>query len=674
MREEDLLDLRWVADPQISPDGTRIVFTRVVVDSTADEYRTSLWEIDARGGDPRPLTSGQRDAQPRWSPDGKTIAFVRAAEGKPAQIHLLSMAGGEATPLTRLTRGASQPTWSPDGRRIAFISSQNPALDGDTARAKPKHEPGRVVTTPVFRVNGAGYIDHDRPDHIWMIDAAGGAPRQVTSGRFDEGAARWSRDGKRLLFLSDRRAEPWFEPDDGDLYSVSADLKRPATDRDFQTVIDIAGPLGAWHEAADGRLLAVGNFQPAAIRSYDQDDLLLTEGTGVARRVRNVTEQYDYDVSGGISADQHPPRGGGQRPLAFTNDGHAAYVVVARHGHAALARVDLASGAVEELTAPEYEVIAGTGTPDGRLWAVTLGDVTRPGDLYLLDAETRELRKLWGPNDALLERLELGSVEEFWYRSFDGTRVQGWIVKPPRFSASRQYPMVMEIHGGPHTAYGVAFFHEFQMLAGAGYVVLYTNPRGSTSYGQEFGNVIQYRYPGDDARDLLAAVDTVLARGYVDSRRLGITGGSGGGLLTNWIIAQTPRFAAAVTDRCVADWASFYYSADFTLFTPTWFRKPPFEDPTESIERSPVTYAAKIETPLMIIHSEEDWRTPIGQGEAMFRALKQQKKTAVMVRFPGENHELSRSGIPSRRIQRLRHIHRWFDKYLLGKPVRDYDD
>jgi len=247
-------------------------------------------------------------------------------------------------------------------------------------------------------------------------------------------------------------------------------------------------------------------------------------------------------------------------------------------------------------------------------------------------------------------------------------------VKPPGFDPRKKYPLILEIHGGPHTAYGVGFFHEFQELATGGYLVLYTNPRGSTTYGQEFGNVIQYHYPGDDYRDLMAGVDEALKRGFVDPKRMGVTGGSGGGLLTNWIIGHTDRFAAAVTDRCVSDWIGFYESTDFTLFTPSWFRKPPFEDPQESIERSPVTYASRITTPLMIIHGEEDWRTPIGQGEAMFRALEQQKKPVVMVRFPGESHELSRSGAPSRRVQRLHHGRQWFDKWLLGKPIKDYDE
>ena len=673
VREDDLLRLQWIADPQISPDGARVAFTRVSVDSVADDYRTEMWVVDAEGGVPRALTRGPHDAQPRWSPDGRTLAFVRAEDGKPGQIWLLPMAGGEARPLTRLERGASSPTWSPDGKRIAFLSGTRRS-DGDSTRTAPKHEPARVVTRPVFRRNGQGFIDREHLAHVWVIGAAGGAPRALTAGGFEEGGLRWSRDGKRIFFLSDRRREPWFEPDDADLFAVSPELRRPALESELQKVIDIQGPIARFAEGLDGRMVAVGNLQPAAVRSYDQDDLLLADGPWPRRRVRNVTERYDADVSGGIASDQHPPRGGGEQPLAISDDGLDGFVTVARHGHAALARVRLSSGAVEELTDSGHEVIAATATPDARRWALTLGSPDRPGDLYLLDTRAGGLRRLFGPNDDLLTGLRLGDVEAFWIHGFDGTPIQAWLVKPPGFSPQRRYPLVLEIHGGPHTAYGVGFFHEFQLLASSGYLVLYANPRGSTTYGQDFGNVIQYRYPGDDVLDLLAVLDTVIARGIVDTRRLGITGGSGGGLLTNWIIAQTPRFAAAVTDRCVADWASFYATADFTLFTPTWFRKPPFEDPKDWIERSPVTYASRITTPLMIVHGEEDWRTPIGQGEAMFRALKQQRKTAVMIRFPGENHELSRSGVPSRRVQRLHHIHSWFDKYLLGKAVHDYDD
>ena len=671
MVEQDLYRMTWVADPQMAPDGSRIAFVRVVIDSAADEYRTAIWIVETSGGAPRALTTGQRDGQPRWSPDGRTLAFVRATDDKPAQIYLLPMTGGEATQLTRLKGGTSSPAWSPDGLRIAFISHTNPVIDDDTTRVKPRKEPGRVITRPVFRINNAGYIDPDHPNHVWVVDAAGGKPRQLTSGRFDEGAVEWSRDGRSVCFVSDRRKEPWFGDNDANLYAVVPDLAKPSDGAGFRTRVDYAGGIDEWVESNDGRIAFVGGINPPEVRSYDQSDLMLAAGSGP---VQTLTGAYDFDINGGIGSDQHPPRGGGERPLAFAADGRSILCVVARQGSSMLARVDAASGAVEELTPYGCEVIAGTAARDGGRWALTLGDPTTPGDLYLFDAGTKELKKLFEPNDALVASVSLGTVEEIWYASFDGRRIQGWIMKPPGFTPSRKYPLVLNIHGGPHAAFGAAFMHEFQVLANAGYLVLFTNPRGSTTYGQEFGNIIQYHYPGDDYRDLMAGVDEVIRRGYVDARHMAVCGGSGGGLLTSWAITQTDRFAAAIADRCVSEWASFYYSADFTLFTPTWFRKPPFEDSQESSERSPVTYASRITTPLMIVHSEEDWRTPIGQGEAMFRALKQQKKVAVMVRFPGENHELSRSGTPSRRIQRLQHYHKWFDKWLMGKPIKDYDE
>jgi dipeptidyl aminopeptidase/acylaminoacyl peptidase len=277
-------------------------------------------------------------------------------------------------------------------------------------------------------------------------------------------------------------------------------------------------------------------------------------------------------------------------------------------------------------------------------------------------------------NEPLESQLDLATAETFWYKTFDGRRIQGWVMKPPHFDASKKYPMILQIHGGPHTAYGWSFFHEFQWMAAKGYVVLFTNPRGSTSYGQEFGNIIQYKYPGDDYKDLMVAVDTLVRRGFVDPKKLGVAGGSGGGLLTNWTVTQTHRFAAAVSMRPVADWIGFWYTADFTLFRPTWFRSTPFQDPQEFIRRSPTTYAANITTPLMLIDGEDDFRTPNGQGVmAMFRALKVQHKPTVMILVPRESHELSRSGEPRHRVERLQHILNWFDMYLDGAKIALYD-
>ena len=676
---DDLTALHWIADPQLSPDGTRVAFTRVWVDAEADEYRTAIWLVEADGTGLRRLTGGERDTQPRWSPDGTRLAFVRATEaGKPGQLCVLPMAGGEATPLTKLEKGAADPAWSPDGRRIAFTSRANPALD-DPEKKKPKHEPGRLVTQPVWRWNDQGFVDPDHLPHLWVIDAAGGEPRQLTGGRCSEGAPRWSNDGGRLLFLSDRRDQPWFARDQQWLYRVPVDLDAPTGDAHLEALTPIEGTVTAFREDAGGRVAMTGCLYGERVLSYDQPHLLLGEPTPGAPRaqaalaVRAIAARADFPFGEGLSADQHPPRGGGEAPLGFGPDGRTVVAMMAKHGSAVLVAADLASGEVAELTPAGRDLIAGTSSADGRRWALTLGDWEHPGDLHLFDLATRKLTRLAGVSDTLLESVKHAGLEEFWYHSFDGTRIQAWLVTPPDFDPARRYPMILEIHGGPHVPYGFSFFHEFQAFAAAGFVVLFTNPRGSTSYGSEFANVIHYRYPGDDFQDLMTAVDEVLKRGFVDERRLGVCGGSGGGLLTNWIVTHTDRFAAAVTDRCVADWAAMYYSSDFTLFTESWFRKAPFEDPAEYAERSPASLAARVTTPLFIVHSEDDWRTPIGQGETMFRALKQQRKTAVMVRFPGENHELSRSGAPSRRVQNQEHIRKWFDRWLMGKPAPEYE-
>ena len=703
MREADLLKFRWIADPRISPDGTRVAFTLVRIDPDEDDYRTDLWlaNIPAPGAAPgsatsapeapgaatsaqgsatsapeapRALTFDGRSAQPRWSPDGGSLAFVRRAEGAKPQLHVLPLAGGEARALTKLEKGVSSPTWSPDGKRIAILSGHDPDRDVEGAK-KPKHEPARVVTKPEFRWNNEGFTDFEHLDHVWVVDLASGESRRLTKGsRFKESAVAWSRDGKNVLFATDRREAPWFSTpaEDNDIRAVAADLDAPTEGEATRVVADIAGPIVQFVEGADGRIAAVGGARAAKPNTYEANDLLLFAGAWPQGSPRVLTERLDLHVGEGISSDQHPPRGGGELPLGFTGDGKSIVFVHARRGAAHLALCDAASGRVEDLTGADHEVIAGSVSADGRRVALTLGSLRTPGDLHVYDLERRTLTRVWGANDELLAGVALGEVESFDYASFDGTKVQAWLVKPADFDPRKKYPLVLEIHGGPHTAYGFGFFHEFHVLAGAGYAVLYTNPRGSTTYGQAFANVIQYRFPDEDARDLMAGVDFVIERGDADPDRLGVTGGSGGGLLTNWLVVESSRFKVAVTQRCVSDWAGFYYSADFAMFTPFWFKKPPFEDEAEYRERSPVTYASKITTPLMVIHSEEDWRTPIAQGEAMFRALKQQKKPTVMIRFPGESHELSRSGTPSRRVQNQQHIRRWFDRWLLNQPAPEY--
>jgi dipeptidyl aminopeptidase/acylaminoacyl peptidase len=415
------------------------------------------------------------------------------------------------------------------------------------------------------------------------------------------------------------------------------------------------------------------------VRSYSQPDLWLVDAPGGTPR--NLTNGFDFDIDGGIGGDQRAPRGQHPGGPVWARDGRSLLIKVGEQGNANLFRLDVASGRLAPLTKGNHEIMSFTADDNGQRITFVRSTPTTVGDLHVLDAAATtdgaadaSSRKLTGFNDELFGQLTMTEPEEIWYSSFDGRRIQGWILKPPAFEASRKYPFILQIHGGPHSAYGNTFTHEFQWMAAKGYVVLYTNPRGSSNYGQEFGNVIQFTYPGDDYKDLMAGVDEVLKKGYVDESRMGVTGGSGGGLLTNWVVTQTTRFKAAVSQRDISDWTDFWYTADFTLFQPTWFRKPPFQDAADFARRSPITYVEKIETPLMFILGDEDWRTPpAAGGEQLFRALKYLKRPTVMVRFPNENHELSRSGKPWHRVERLQHIVAWFDKWLLGKQAGTYE-
>ena len=519
-----------------------------------------------------------------------------------------------------------------------------------------------------------------RPPHIWVLDVPGAAdkpsaPRQVTTGSFGEQSPAFSGDGRRLYFTSNRAKEPYYEPEDQDLYSVSVDGGEP------ERALSIDGPIGSYALDRQGRrVVFTGSVNTKPPRSFDQSDLFVAEGAGADPRnltgadPRNLTGAYDFDVADGIAGDQHAPRGGQPTAPLWSADGRSVYVRVAEQGRANLKRVDLATGKVDAVTTGDQEVVGYTASADGARLALSISTATEINDLYALDAATGKTTRLTHVNQSLMDELDLPAPEEISYTSFDGRRIQGWIQKPPGFDPAKKYPFILQVHGGPHAAYGHAFYHEFHWMAAKGYVVLYTNPRGSSSYGQEFGNLIQYAYPGDDHKDLMAGVDEVLRRGYVDPAKLGITGGSGGGVLTNWAITQTDRFGAAVSQRSIADWADFWYTADFSLFQPSWFKGAPWEDPQDFARRSAITHVAKVKTPLMLIEGEEDWRTPAAAGgEQMFRALKYLKKPVVMVRFPEESHDLSRTGTPWRRVERLQHILNWFDVHLQGKKLDIYD-
>ena len=691
--EKDLFNFVWIGDPQVSPDGSRVVFVRVTVNDKKDGYNTAIWTVTTATGETRQLTNGPRDATPRWSPDGNYLLFTRAPEvsGRtdPPQLFMLAMNGGEPFQFTTLPRGAGGPQWSPDGKMILFYNSATPeeiakAAARNTPSSQPSPSPAasptpleresdvRVITRAVYRSNGTGYLDFKHPNHIWVVTAPKTGdekvtPRQLTSGRFDEGGAFWARDSSRVYYESDQIDEPYYELPTTTIYSVAT---TGGTSEKF-TSFDMGA--GAFALSPDGKKLAMIASVSQPIRSYSQPDLWVMDMTAGAKP-RNLTTTFDYDIGGGVGGDNTAPRGGGGNLPVWSADNRSIIIGYAKEGKANVGSFDAASGKLTDVTTGNQAVVSFRAIPDASKFALLISTPTRIGDLYWLDKAGAQPKQLTHINDDLFSKLNLSEPEEIWHNSFDGRKIQVWVQKPPDFDPTKKYPLILNIHGGPHAAYGFIFDHEFQWMAAKGYVVLYPNPRGSTSYGQEFGNIIQHNYPGDDYKDLMAGVDELIRRGYVDEKKLAVTGGSGGGLLTNWTIGQTTRFAAAVSQRDIASWTDWWYTADFTLFQPTWFKAPPFEDPEDYRRRSPITYVNKIQTPLMLILGEVDWRTPTGPGgEAMFRALKYRKIPTVMVRFPNESHELSRSGQPWHRIERLQHIVGWFDKWIMGVSKPEYD-
>ena len=690
--EQDLFNFVWVADPQMSPDGSQVAFVRVVADRNRDQYESAIWTVRTdRHETPRQLTVGTRDLAPRWSPDGTRLAFLRSSgrdgQPQPPQIYVMRLAGGEPRAITELPRAAANPVWSRDGFTIAFSSTARldelPTPEDAESKmpesSRKRETDVRVIVSATYRANGVagfGYVESDRPSHLWTVAVPDEgklpeAPKRLTEGEFGISGHQWSADGSQIYFISDRRSQPYYLMDDANIYGVPKNGGEPSQ------MVSIDGRIIAFTVSPNGKRIAfIASENGKPERSYDQPDLWVAAIDGGVPT--NLTSAYDFDIGGGLTGDQRAPRG--QHPAAPIWTSNDTLVVRAgEHGNAPIVAFHAdkrSQGYTGHSPIRAEEVVSYTADAKGLRFALVLSSSTTVGDLYVADGETGESpRRLTTFNDELFAKLSLSAPEEIWYPSFDGKKIQGWILKPPDFDPAKRYPLIVQIHGGPHAAYGNTFTHEFQWMAGRGYVVFYTNPRGSSNYGQDFGNSIQFNYPGDDYKDIMAGVDALLKKGYVDRTRMGVTGGSGGGLLTNWVVTQTNRFKAAVSQRDISDWSAFWYTADFALFTPSWFRKAPFEDPADFARRSPISHAAKIETPLMFILGDEDWRTPpAAGGEQLFRALKYLKRPTVMVRFPGENHELSRSGKPWHRVERLQHIVRWFDRYLMDKPTDIYDE
>lgn len=684
---ESLWQWEWAGQARLAPDGKRLVYVRTRVDAAEDAYDTALWLQDPERDVHRALTTREAShGSPRWSPGGERIAFVSDRSGK-SQIWVLDLAGGEARQLTRLPDGAGAPVWSPDGERIAFSSrSRTPAeKDEDEAEKRTEASQARtarelgddeamvetpepaVITELQYQSDGRpGYLP-DRASHLWVVTADPDSEwprevRRITSGEHDHGRPAWSADGRHLYFSSLLAEDADWRVRESHIYRVAAD-----GEGDAEQLTQGRRSRGRPRVSPEGDWIAfTGSEYRETPASYGVTDLYVMPSDGGEER--RLTANYDRGVGDGTSGDLMPPTGSGERVM-WSPDGEFLWFTTAANGETHLARIARRGGAVERMTAYEQgdaREFSLAGDTVALLWS----DPTRPYDLYRtrpsgLGESPADWSAVTRLNRDVLEGRSLSGYQSVQYESFDGREIEGWVIRPPGFDPDREYPALLYIHGGPHAMYGTTFFHEFQTLANAGYVVFITNPRGSSGYGNEFGNIIQYRYPGDDYRDLMAGTDWLAEQPWVDASRLGVAGGSGGGLLTTWTITQTDRFAAAAAQRSVTNWHSFVGTADMNLyFVEAWFSAAPWEEPMQYIDRSPLAYVDQVETPLLMIHSEQDWRTPLEQTRQFFTHLRMQEKPARMVLFPESSHGLSRTGRPGLRVSRLRHIQRWFDEHL----------
>lgn len=634
---QDYLDWEEVQAPQLSPDGARILFARRWIDKTNDKWESSVWMMNADGSQPRALVTG---SGVRWSPDGKRIAYVARGEPTGSQIFVRYMdAEGAVTQVSRLTESPSNIEWSPDGKSISFSMSVPSKRDDPFARAPlpaaPKGakwtEAPKVVTRLDYRQDRVGFND-DAWSHVFVIDAAGGTPRQVTNGDWNHGNPTWLDNGT-LLFTSNRVPKAEHAWRESDIYA--ADLKSGA----IRALTTRKGPDGNPTPSPDGKRIAYTGF--------DSTDATWKDAA-----------LYVMDADGGNSRVLTAALDRSPASLSWAEDGSAIYFTAENEGSRHLYSVTLA-GQVKQLTTGQ-QLVSVSDIRNGTAVAVR-STPTLPGDVVKFSVKApAALTQLTSVNADILDGKQVASLEEVWYKSKDGLRIQGWIMKPPGFDPAKKYPLMLSIHGGPHSMYNVGFNFAWQEHAAQGYVILYTNPRGSTGYGSAFGNAIKNAYPGKDFDDLMAGVDTVLGRGYVDSRRMFVYGCSGGGVLTAWIVGHTDRFAAASSNCPVTNWMSFVGVTD----GPGWYRnfeKPFWEDPSEYLRRSPIMYVGSVKTPTMLMTGVLDLRTPMPQTEEYYEALRYRGVPTAMIRFNNEWH--GTSSTPSNFLRTQAYMRAWFDRF-----------
>jgi dipeptidyl aminopeptidase/acylaminoacyl peptidase len=646
----DLFGLRVASDPQVRPDGGAIAYVRQTYDISSDSSQPSIWLIDQATGSQSPLVVDENaNFAPRWSPDGQMLAYVASTPGRPPQLYVRWVANGHSARVAILEQAPNSIAWSPDGKTLAFTML---TLDEGRPLAPPLSkpegakwaEPLKLIDRLTYRADGLGYL---KPGyrHIFAVSADGGAPRQITFGRFDDqGPITFDSDGQSVLFATNR-ADNWErDPNESDIYRVSI------SEGTLTRLTRRIGPDGSAVVSPDGSKIAYTGFDDH-LRSYENAGLYVMNKDGSNPRL--LTESLDRSVDN--------PR--------WAADSRSIYVSYADHGVTKLAQVPLegrletiASGlaAADELDRPYSGGEFSVGK--NGLVAFTQGAPGQPPDIAV--AQGGKTRTLTHLNDDLFAGKTLARVEALpVVSSVDKLPIDAWIVRPPKFDASRKYPLILEIHGGPFASYGPTFSTDDQLYAAAGYVVVYANPRGSTSYGEAFANQIDKNYPSHDYDDLMSVVDAAIAKGSIDTDRLYVTGGSGGGVLTAWIVGKTNRFRAAAAQKPVIDWTSEVLTVDeYNFMAKYWFGKMPWEDPMAYWNRSPLSLVGNVKTPTLVIVGDQDARTPPSESEQYYQALQLRGVATALIRVPGASHG-GLTARPSQSASKAQAILGWFERY-----------
>ncbi|MFL5298085.1 MAG: prolyl oligopeptidase family serine peptidase [Phenylobacterium sp.] len=645
----DIFGLRTAGDPQVRPDGGAVAYVRTTQEIMIDNGRPSIWLVDPATGAQTPVVADDNaNMAPRWSPDGSRLAYVAAGPGG-AQLYVRWMASGRSARVASLEHAPNDVAWSPDGKTIAFTML---TLDEGKPLAQPMArpegakwaEPLKQIDRVTYRADGAGYL---KPGyrHLFVVSADGGQPRQLTFGKFDDGGPiDFSKDGKLVYFATNHATNWERDPQESEIYAAAL------ADGTLTQLTHRVGPDAAPAVSPDGSKIAYVGFDDTRHRGYENQRLYVMDRDG--RNSRVITGAYDNSVGA----------------PTWAADGKSLYAQVTEKGVSRVVRIALdgkmetvASGlAPTDLDRP----YTGGDFSVGRngLVAFSEGDASSPANLAVVrGGKTQRLTHL---NDDLFTGKTLAAVSYLPVTSsFDKKPIDAWIATPPDFDASKKYPLIIEIHGGPFSAYGPVFSTDVQQYAAAGYVVVYANPRGSTSYGDAFANEIDRNYPSHDYDDLMSAVDAAIAKGFVDPNHLYVTGGSGGGALTAWIVGKTDRFKAAATQKPVINWTSEVLTTDgYTFMGAYWFGKMPWEDPQGYWKRSPLSLVGNVKTPTLVVVGEDDHRTPPSEAEQYFDALQIRGVPTALIRVPGASHH-GLAERPSQSAAKASAILAWFGRY-----------